>query len=52
MFRWVVERTVSWLHQPRRLRVRYEKRADVHEAFVRLRCGMICWSLLHSDGSC
>ncbi len=48
IFRWVVERTISWLHQARRLRVRYEKRADLHEAFVKLRCGMICWSLLHS----
>ena len=48
ILRWVVERTLSWLHQARRLRVRYEKRADLHEAFVKLRCGMICWSLLHS----
>ncbi|MDB5296203.1 MAG: transposase family protein [Phycisphaerales bacterium] len=47
-FRWVVERTVSWLHQARRLRVRYERRSDLHEAFVKLRCGTICWSLLHS----
>jgi len=48
VFRWVVERTISWLHQARRLRVRYEKRADLHEAFVKLRLGMICWSRLHS----
>ena len=48
ILRWVVERTLSWLHQARRLRVRYERRADLHEAFVKLRCGMICWSLLHS----
>lgn len=48
IFRWVIERTLSWLHQARRLRVRYEKRVDLHEAFVKLRCGMICWSLLHS----
>jgi transposase len=48
VIRWVVERTLSWLHQARRLRVRYEKRADLHETFVKLRCGMICWSLLHS----
>lgn len=46
--RWVVERTLSWLHQARRLRVRYERRADLHEAFVKLRCATICWSLLHS----
>src|SRR6266511_2702871 len=30
--RWVVERTLSWLHQHRRLRLRYERRADIHEA--------------------
>jgi transposase len=24
--RWVVERTISWLHQHRRLRIRYERR--------------------------
>jgi transposase len=32
--RWVVERTFAWLNQFRRLRVRYEKRADIHEAFL------------------
>lgn len=46
VLRWPVERTLSWLHQARRLRVRYEKRADLHEAFVKLRCAAICWSLL------
>jgi transposase len=48
IFRWVVERALSWLHQARRLRVRYERRLDLHQALVKLRCGMICWSLLHS----
>jgi transposase len=52
VFRWVVERTLAWLHQARRLRVRYEKTAAIHEAFVKLRCGMICWSLLHSAAFC
>ena len=33
-WRWVVERTFAWLNQFRRLRVRYEKRADIHEAFL------------------
>lgn len=41
--RWPVERTISWLHQARRLRVRYDRRADIHEAFVKLRCDLICW---------
>lgn len=43
--RWVVERTISWLHQARRLKVKYERRADTHEAFVKLRMSVICWSL-------
>jgi transposase len=29
-WRWVVERTFAWLSQFRRLRVRYDKRADIH----------------------
>lgn len=41
--RWVVERTFAWLHQFRRLRVRYERRADIHEGFLRLGCAIICW---------
>jgi transposase len=31
VFRWVVERTISWLHQFRRLRVRYDRRDDIHQ---------------------
>jgi transposase len=45
----VVERTVSWLHQYRRLRVRYERRADIHQAFVTLGCIMICYKCLISS---
>jgi transposase len=44
--RWVVERTFAWLNQFRRLRVRYEERADIHEAFVSLGCALICWQFL------
>jgi transposase len=47
--RWPVERTLSWMHQNRRLRVRYDKRDDLHEAFMELAEAMICWSRLHSD---
>jgi transposase len=46
--RWVIERTLAWLHQPRRLRVRYERRSDIHEAFLALGCIMICWNQLNS----
>ncbi len=45
-WRWVVERTFAWLNQFRRLRVRYEKRADLHEAFLSLGCALICWNSL------
>ena len=41
--RWVVERTLSWLNRFRRLKVRYERRDDVHQAFLDLGCVLICW---------
>ena len=40
--RWVVERTLSWLNRYRRLRVRYERRGDIHQAFLSLGCALIC----------
>jgi len=46
VFRWVVERTLSWAHQNRRLRIRYERRADIHQAFLTLACIKICASFL------
>ena len=45
-WRWVVVRTFAWLNQFRRLRVRYDKRADIHEAFFSLGCALICWQSL------
>ena len=44
--RWVVERTHSWLNRFRRLKVRYERRADIHEAFLKIGCALICWNFL------
>ncbi|QKY12114.1 transposase (plasmid) [Janthinobacterium lividum] len=41
--RWVEERTLGWLHRFRRLRIRYERRADIHQAFLSLACILICW---------
>ncbi|MET9356057.1 transposase [Streptomyces sp. NPDC006617] len=35
-FRYVVERTIAWLHGIRRLRIRWERRDDIHEAFLGL----------------
>jgi transposase len=40
--RWVVERTLAWLHRFRRLAVRYERRPCIHEAFLTLGCALIC----------
>jgi transposase len=40
--RWVVERTLASLNRFRRLANRYERRADIHEAFVTLGCSLIC----------
>ncbi|MGV9700979.1 IS5 family transposase [Streptomyces sp. NPDC003483] len=36
IFRYVVERTIAWLHGFRRLRIRWERRDDIHEAFLGL----------------
>ncbi|MGW1328028.1 transposase [Streptomyces antibioticus] len=34
--RYVVERTIAWLHDFRRVRIRWERRDDIHEAFLGL----------------
>ena len=47
----VVERTFAWLTQLRRLRVRYDKRADIHEAFLSVGCALICWQSLRQTWS-
>jgi hypothetical protein len=43
---WVVERTIAWLHRNRRLLIRYERRPELHQAFLDLGCALICWHLL------
>jgi transposase len=45
--RWVVERTISWLHQFRRLRIRFERLPEIHEAFLSIGCALICWRFLN-----
>jgi transposase len=40
--RWVVEREFAWLSRLRRLRVRDDRRADIHLAFLQLGCALIC----------
>ncbi len=44
--RWVVERTLAWLARYRRLSLRYERRSDIHEAFLHLGCSLICLNYL------
>jgi IS5 family transposase len=41
--RWVIERTLAWFSRFRRLTVRYERRADIFEAFHHLAASLICW---------
>ena len=44
--RWVVERTFAWLHNFRRLRIRYERDGELHLAFMQLGCAVICQRML------
>jgi transposase len=45
-YRWVVERELAWLHRFRRLLVRYERRADIHEALLTLASILILWNAI------
>jgi Transposase DDE domain len=40
--RWVVEGTFAWLHNFRRLRIRWERDAGLHYALLSLGCSLIC----------
>jgi transposase len=44
--RWPVERTLGWLHNARRLRVRYDRLDLIHQAFVSLQVCLICFAKL------
>jgi len=48
-YRWVVERTFAWLHNFKRLLVRYERRAEMHEALLALGCCLVCFRRLRSS---
>jgi transposase len=43
---WVVERTFAWLHNFRRLRIRWERDDRMHRALLSLGCALICWRRL------
>jgi transposase len=47
--RWVVERTFAWLHQLKRLLVRYDRRHEIHEAFLALACCLVCFRRLQTS---
>ncbi len=44
--RWVVEQGFALLHWFRRLRIRREIHDDIHEAFLRLACAVVCFRRL------
>ncbi|MEU9788858.1 transposase, partial [Streptomyces phaeochromogenes] len=44
--RYVVEQTFALLHQFKRIAVRWERRTELHDAFVSLACSLICWRRL------
>lgn len=44
--RYVMEQTFALLHQFKRLAVRWERRTELHDGFVSLACGLICWRRL------
>ena len=47
--RWVVERVFAWLHQFKRLRIRYEIRTDLHQELLELACSLICLRRLRTS---
>ena len=48
--RWVIERTIAWLHGFRRLRIRWERRDDIHESWLGLATCLI--TLRHVERLC
>ncbi len=51
-YRWVVEQSIALLHWFRRLRIRWEIRDDIHEAFLSFACAIICWRRLRNLSLC
>lgn len=44
--RWPIERTLSWLKQFRRLRIRWDRLSEIHEVFLQLAGILIAWRFL------
>ena len=49
VLRWFVERTLSWFHQFRRLRIRWDRNPLTHQAFLSLAASIICYRMYISD---
>jgi transposase len=48
-YRWVIQRTFAWLHQFKRLLVRFDRRAEIHEAFLAIGCCLVCYRRLRNS---
>jgi hypothetical protein len=48
-YRWVVERTYAGLHKLKRLLVRYERRHEIHDAFLAIGCCLVCFRRLQNS---
>jgi len=46
--RWVVERSLAWLSRYRKLTIRYERKPEIHVAFLTLACALVCLGKLVS----
>jgi hypothetical protein len=44
-----VERTFAWLHNFKRLLIRYERHADIHHALLALGCCLVCFRRLRNS---
>jgi len=47
--RWAVERTFAWLHHFKRLLVRYDRKHEIHEAFLAIGCCLVCHRRLQNS---
>src|SRR5204863_6013138 len=47
--RYVVERSLAWVGQARRLKIRYDKLPSIHRAFHYLQLARICCTILQRD---
>ncbi len=45
-YRWVAERTMPWINQLKRLRIRDERLESIHQAWLDLGCILICLRFL------